>query len=131
MGRMTIAATHLSLGHRVVAGQSKLAAHIGMTFETDRLFGTHRVDHEASAKAVGGRPTGGEAIRRFDLSPGFGVQAARPVAGFATRVEGIGSFGNQTRVVSGGKIPIQLVVALLAFLGADIFRARDIGQQHD
>jgi hypothetical protein len=58
------------------------------------------------------------------------MQAARTVTRLASRIQGVWPFRYQPGVIGRLKIPVNGVVARLAFLGADVFSARDIWQDH-
>jgi hypothetical protein len=63
---------------------------------------------------------------------GFAVIAtvvlARAVAGFAADVFCVRTIGQQARVVGGGEAAVDFLVALFAFLGADVIRAGHVWQ---
>ena len=65
-----------------------------------------------------------KSVGRQCFAAGVRVKAARPVARFAAGVEGVGSRGHQPGVVGGGKILVEFVVTLFAFLGADVLLRR-------
>jgi len=58
------------------------------------------------------------------------MRAARPVTGLAAGAERVGPFSNEARMVGGGEIAVDFIVALFALLGADVFRSWHIGQHN-
>ncbi len=80
------------------------------------------------AVTAGLRPSSREAEGWLYLAAGIGVKAAGAVAALAAGVDRIWPLRDEPRMVGGGKVTIEFVVALLAFLGANIFCARDIRQ---
>ncbi len=129
--RMTFNATHLAFHHRMAMRQIEFAAHVGVAREANG-FDSARVGRGyGRSHFVRYGPTHREAVRRLGFAAGFGVNAARAVTRFATSVHGIRSAHQQHGVIRGLKRFINLLVALFAFLRADVFRARNIGQFHD
>jgi len=124
--RMTFRAFHPAFGHGMVAGQLKLAADIIVALVTNG-FGRAGGRHAGQRGQAGGfGPAGGETEGRLDVAAGIRVQAAWSVAGFAADIDGIGPGGNQPRMIGGLKAPVNIVMALFAFRGADVFGARHI-----
>src|ERR1035438_7145715 len=117
--RMAGGACQSPFRHRMMAGQVELALDVQMALEAHRLLRAARFDLQSCAKAAGLGPAGGEAVGRFRLAAGLRVQAARAVAGFAAGVERVRPRGHQARVVRRGEITVELVMALVTFLGAD------------
>jgi len=58
------------------------------------------------------------------------MRAAGTMTGFAAGAQRVRAFGNQSRMIGGCEIAVDFVMALFAFLGADVFRSRNIWQ-HD
>jgi hypothetical protein len=91
---MTVGATHPPLGDRVMARQTELAPHVGMTLETDVFLRTLRIHSEASTETAGGGAAGRETERGLDLATGLGMKTARTVTRFTARAEGIRTLGD-------------------------------------
>ena len=127
---MALSAREPAFGNGMMTGQLKLSAHVHMTLEADGFSRTRRLNGKSGAVAVGYGTAGRKAVRGLGLATGIGVKAAWAVAGFATGIEGVGAFGNQTGLVRGREIAVNFFVALLAFFGADVLGAGHIGQHH-
>src|ERR1035437_7894510 len=106
--------------HGMMAGQFELAAHIEMALEADRFLRAGRLGHRPRAEAAGLGAAGGETVGRLGFAARFRGPAAWAVAGFAARGKPVRPRGFQAGVVSRGEITVELVVALLALLGADV-----------
>src|SRR5262245_38709488 len=113
-----------------MARQIELAPHVRMALQTDRLDRSRVFSRYPGAKARAWGPAGGEAVGRLDLSSRFRMETGGTMAGFAPGTQRVGPRSNQPRVVGRGKIPVNLVMALLAFLGTDILGSRHLGQHH-
>lgn len=87
--RMAIGATQFVLRHGMVVGQTKLAAHVGVTLEANRFRRARRTERNPRPEAVKCRASRREAIGGQNVSTGIGVKAARAVAGFAASVHHI------------------------------------------
>ncbi len=68
MGRMAVAAEHLSFGNGMMAGQAELAAHIAVALVADRFRRAGRLDRETRAIAARPRAAGAKTIRWFHLA---------------------------------------------------------------
>ena len=88
--RMALDAGHLAFGHRMMAGQVELAAHIGMALEADGFRWRAAGSRAGARRSWSPGAAGGEAVRRLDLAAGIRVEAAGAVAGFAAGVERVG-----------------------------------------
>ena len=92
---MTNNARHPTFGHGMMARQFKLAAHIHVTGVANRfLRPRRRFTGRWSAQTGGQRASGHETERRFNLTTGIRVDAARTVTGLATNAERVGPEGN-------------------------------------
>ena len=129
--RMALSAREPAFWNRMMTGQIKLSADVHMALEAYGFSRARGVNGEPSAETVGYGTAGSKAVRRLGLATGIRVKAARTMAGFTAGIERVGPFGHQASMVRGREITVNLFMALLAFLGADIFRARDIGQQNN
>lgn len=109
---VAIAATDLSLQNRMVVGQVELASLVQMTLKTGlrRFF---RIDDRVVPTAA------------------LIVYAAWAVAGFATQVDRIRSFGLKLRVRRGGEILGDVSVTFLTAFRPGKLRARDCRRSHD
>jgi hypothetical protein len=93
--------------------QIELAAHIRVALEAHRLRRARRIQRDPRAVARRFGPARCETVWRLDLASRVRMQARRSVAGFAPGTQRIGPRSNQPRVVRRGKIPADLVMALL------------------
>jgi len=128
MRRMAIDTTQMAFGNGVMTRQAELPTHISMTLKTKIVRCPRRRVGQPGTETISRQASRGRAEGRLDLAAGVGVQAAGAVAGFATNIERIGSPGHQPGVVGGGEFLVEFIVALFAFLGADVFGARNIRQ---
>ena len=94
---VAIGAAHPAFEHRVVVGKIELAALIEVALEAGLRILTRVNDG-------------------VDAAAGLGMQAARPVAPFTTKVHGVGSPCHQARVGSRGEPPRDFLMARGAFL---------------
>lgn len=114
VGRMAFRAAHPALGNRMVMGQLKLPADVDVTLEAHVIHRTLRFGRNR-LEAGGAWSSRRETERRLHFAAGFGMDAARAVAGFAPGLQGSWALGNQPGVISRGEIPVEFVVAGLAF----------------
>ena len=79
VGRVALDAGHSAFGHGVMIGKVKLAAHLRMAFVTEGLLGPRRQEGQSRPRTVRLWTPGGEAVGRFYLATGVGMQVAGPV----------------------------------------------------
>jgi len=118
------------LRNRMMAGQVELAAHISMALEAHRLLGAWRVNLQPRPIAGVLWAAGRETKRRLRFAARFRVQAARAMAGFAPGVDRVHPRGDEPRVVRRREIAVELVVTLLALLGANVLGTRHLRKHH-
>lgn len=129
--RMAIHTAQLRFGQGMMTGKAELSPNIGMALEADGIFGSRVGQGHRGPKAVGGRPTGREAVGCLDLAPGFSVQAGRAVAGFASDIQGVGPWCHQAGMIgSADEASVNVLVALLALFGAYEGGTRNHGELH-
>ena len=127
---MTVGAGHPAFRDGMMNGQLKLRTHVGMTLIAHRFLGTRRRVGKSRPVAAAAPAPRLEAVRRQGVTARIRVDAARPVARFASRVERVIAPGHETGMVGRHKILINIVVTRIALVGPNVGRARIIRQHH-
>jgi hypothetical protein len=114
----------------MVVGEIELAPHVQVALVTGFLNRPRRFEREPPAQPLRLRSPGGKTVRRFGFATGIRVQTTGAVTGLATGVEPVFALGDEPRVIGGPEATVNFLMALFAFRGADVFRARHIREHH-